>query len=351
MKQIGKVVSAVLLLLLLALSGCTPGIPSDLTAPPSTAPSEPTEHIQTELDGLGTICDIEEYGNGYLLLTHTGLYTADPNFQNCERLGSPYNDAFDECKDGTFFYRLTAVENYDLPYFENLYVSGAHIYFYCEATRSFFVDGKETKLDDFDLKYCSHPRVAVHNGAFYTLIQNNVFNSYLFKNDEPPLIITEKSYTDIIENHGKLYLLGADSFTDYRNLYLTEVLDDLSLCEPILVVEGSPEGELLKANDEPGFSLRRIVGEEGKYRYRAEESAIEGEEDAYGETEILGYTYTLSRTDGEKVETLECEGLDELINASECYFWFVKDDSQFVIITQSDRRTSIRILDFTAKEK
>lgn len=346
MKRLHKQILSCLLLslLILFLSACSPSVPSDLTAPPSTAAPEPTEHIPNALDGIGTICDVTTYADGYLVLSHTGLYTVDQNFENRERLGSPYNDPFDKCEEGTFLYRLTAVENYDSPYFENLYVDGEHIYFYCGITKSFFLDGEEVAYDDYDIQMGDISCVAVYRGAIYTLVQDNVFGSYLFRNCDEPLKITEQCYYRIFVYQDRLYLAGMDSYTVHEHLYLCEVHEDLTLDEPSVTNE-----EVFALQTEYAYAF--AAGEAaGTYQYRAEKNAIWSEPDKYGLTEILGYRCSLSRTDGEKVETLECEGLDELVSDSENFFWFIKEDKQVIIITQKDKRVTISTLDFTVKE-
>lgn len=348
MKQIEKAALSVLLLLLLllALSACTPSMPSDLTAPPSESIPQPTEHIRTELDGLGTICYVLKSDMGYALLTHTGWYTVDANFQNRERLGSPYNDVFDNCEKDSFFERLTSVENYDASYFRDPCLEEGHFYFYCSATDTFVIDGKEVDPQDYGVRkeYIEKSGCRWYDGAFYTYLACNG-KTYLFRNDEM-MKITDKYYTGFVLENEELYLVGHASASDLTGPYWTKINKDFTLGEPVLRDEAS--WDLLSS---PKFIDASVAGEtQGKYSYNITRESVFSEPDEYGYADFLGYRYTFSRTDGEKVETLECKGMDEILNASENYSWFIGEDRQIVLITQTNRRANITTLDFTVKE-
>ena len=101
------------------LASCTASIgSSELTAPPPmTVPPTTLSQKEKALEGIGTICDIAKYGDGYLLLTHTGLYTVDKNLENRQFLDDPANKPFVEKESGTLFERLSYRPNYEENFF------------------------------------------------------------------------------------------------------------------------------------------------------------------------------------------------------------------------------------------
>lgn len=137
-------IAIIAIFLSLLVTGCISSIvPTTLTAPPSTQPPS-TEDAGPTLSDVGILCDIAEYGDGYLLLTHTGLYTTDANFRNPKSAGEEWDRLFDS--DDEFFFRLKLYQNYDEPVFKNLTVVSDGIFF-CKVNEvdSFF-NGAAWKL-------------------------------------------------------------------------------------------------------------------------------------------------------------------------------------------------------------
>lgn len=347
MRILKKTLSLLILsfLLLAILSGCTPNIPSNLTAPPSGVLEENTKS-STELNGIGTICDIVEYKDGYLILAHMGLYTVDRNFENRKRLGAPYNAPFDDCKEYSFFHRLTIEPNYDDPMFCNLNINGEHIFFSCPVTNSIFIDGQETKLADCGLSMMDDIRVdalSVAYGDSFFVYYRDFQTTGLIYNGAWVQIgdgADGKDYRCPFAYEGKIYLMAFDSdvFTDECQYYWRELHEDLSL------------GEIIPVEKENADPTADISIETENYRYFLDVELIESEPDEDGNTEILRRIYSYHRTQGDKVEYLECEGVDYLHNTARRMFCFVKEDRQFIFIRLNDNYPEIITLDFTVRK-
>lgn len=335
-------ITSLLLLALCIFTSCTPSVPSDLTAPPSESTSEPKVHEPTALDGIGTICYIGKFDDGYAVLTHKGWYYVDREFQEHRRMDAPYNDPFDHYDDYSFFKRVLAFENYEPPFFSRGSAQDESLYFYCSATQSLYIDGVQTDLSSYGVRmqYCAFFDTTWHNGAFYTCICSDG-QTYLFRGGEEMTEITDKFYIGLFETGEELYLYGWESCSDFSSRYIAKVNDDFTIGEPKLCDDEMWETVNAKFYD------KSAAGESaGKYRYRFDRTEIRSEADENGESEVLGQHYTLCRTDGKTVETLECDGIDYLFGTADRFFFFVKNDCQVCVITINDGVADISILDF-----
>lgn len=334
MKLSCKAALAMLLaaLLMAALVGCTPNEPTQ-TDPPETTLSEPEEHVDTVFDGIGTICDIITYGEDYLVLSHTGLYTVDKEMKTRTRLGSPYNDPFDGNQDYTnsdFFKTLTASTDYGEKKFSFLAATGEHIFFYCDSQRTFYLDGNEQPLGLVGAPLAKSARAYACGGDLYVHIDDLGYGTVLFRNGIQTERHPAKHYSGIVVHQDTPYL---ESYDDEQRLYWTPLNTDLSLGEPTAQNSVSLSYQVLSYRD------AAVAGQTGSYRYKYTLDLGES-----------SFHYAFSRTDGSVLEELVCGGLDECLIQADSFFWFVRDDRQFVLILCKDGETSIRTLNFDTKQ-
>lgn len=176
-----------LLAFVLLLSACTPAqthtTPPTETEPPSESNSsdssedrdEPEipeeaygfyEPFDADTEGIGTLCDIAPYKDGYLLLTHTGLYTLDKDLKNRrpadEALSAPF-----QTEDGDFFDRLRLDPDYETPCFSNLKVTSQGVFYFCKPNNTLYLNGvaleKRANCELEDLVACGDSYYAIWN--------------------------------------------------------------------------------------------------------------------------------------------------------------------------------------------
>lgn len=92
------------------------------------------------LRGIGTLCDIAEYDDGYLLLTHTGLYILDENFANRRSAGEEWEKLFATRDDEGFWERVWLNQDQKERLFKNLTVTPQGIFF-CAVRPDSFMNG------------------------------------------------------------------------------------------------------------------------------------------------------------------------------------------------------------------
>ena len=309
-------------LLLILLCACAPSEgqtePTRLTAPP---PAPPTTLSQKEkaLEGIGTICDIAKYGDGYLLLTHTGLYTVDKNLENRQFLDDPANKPFVEKESGTLFERLSFEPNYEEPMFYSLFVTSKGIIYGCFPTGSYYIYGEAVERGDYTISkvmevdgivYASWRYSPAGSPAHYYITANGHEREY------DPYVLNEELFVF----KGEPCQIGADGIYALK--------PDGQTGEKIC----GPMEQSWKLSCSGGFI----------YYYQVE--VPEREPDYEPENEELISVGFLKRFDGEKIEELVC---GELYEFGHTLMRIIVIDDNHILYLGSGSR--IGIAEFSAK--
>ena len=294
-------IAIIVIFLSLLITGCTSSIvPTTLTAPPSTQPPS-TEDAGPTLSDVGILCDIAEYGDGYLLLTHTGLYTTDANFRNLKSAGEEWEKLFNpELKDAgerlfdeheEFFLRLKLYQNYDEPLFKNLTVTSKGIFFCTTSEGDSYLNGKPwvLSLNASDGSQASEEvpaiQVADYAGSTFSL-----FSTKLFKNDE--LVTTFYPYwgdSTFLWLQGKLYV-------HITRAYMDETVNGFYAV--------GEDGSMVKAFEDLDWRLTVLsTASDGNYAYFLINEMTDEEDPNTGRI----YIRRLMRTDGTWVEKRDPE--------------------------------------------
>ncbi len=287
-------IAVIVIFLSLLVTGCTSSIvPTTLTAPPSTQPPS-TEDTGPTLSDVGILCDIAEYGDGYLLLTHTGLYTTDANFRNLKSAGEEWDRLFDS--DDEFFFRLKLYQNYDEPVFKNLAVVSDGIFF-CKVNEvdSFFngaawtlpVEDSEASGDAQKPRGVIIRHVTDYAGSTYALC-----GTKLFKNGEPITTLHYSYWADstFLWLQGKLYV-------HITRAYMDETVNGFYAV--------GEDGSMVKTFEDLDWRLTVLsTASDGNYAYLLI-NEMTYEEDPHTGERI--YIRRLMRTDGTWVEKRDPE--------------------------------------------
>lgn len=296
-------IAIIVIFLSLLVTGCTSSIvPTTLTAPPSTQPPS-TEDTGPTLSDVGILCDIAEYGDGYLLLTHTGLYTTDANFRNLKSAGEEWEKLFNpELKDAgerlfdeheEFFLRLKLYQNYDEPLFKNLTVTSKGIFFCTTSEGDSYLNGKPwaLSLNASNGSQTSEEvpaiQVADYAGSTYALC-----GTKLFKNGEPITTLHYSYWADstFLWLQGKLYVHITRAYTDETVNGFYAVGED---------------GSMVKAFEDLDWRLTVLsTASDGNYAYLLINEMTDEEDPHTGERI---YIRRLMRTDGTWVEKRDPE--------------------------------------------
>ena len=306
------------------LASCTASIgSSELTAPPPmTVPPTTLSQKEKALEGIGTICDIAKYGDGYLLLTHTGLYTVDKNLENRQFLDDPANKPFVEKEPGTLFERLSYRPNYEENFFYRLNVTSKGIFYICGPTNSYYFCGEEAKFEEgFEFFGMEE-----YDGSLYVLWKKNPgwaqWHVYLEKDGK--LTEIDRYIDRMVWVDGKLCLSGTTG--------LFEISQDGTTGERI------------------GDKLERewCANMDGRYRYHLEYIYEYPDEEPDPTGEIISQRIlvriNLSRSDGKTIERLECVGLQA--DVAHVRKILIIDDSHLLYLAGTHR---IQIVEFSAK--
>ena len=317
-------------LLLILLCACAPSEgqtePTRLTAPPTVPPT--TEDPMTEaLTGIGTICDIAKYGDGYIILTHSGLYLLDENFSNRRSAGEQWERLFATRDDDGFWERLSWNIDEKPRLFKELIVASKGVFF-CTATtwrfESYF-DGKSQMLpfqwqdesgntieSETTLRY-----VAEHNGHLF-----GATGALLFLDDKFVCRIPSRSSIVFIKMNGNLHIYDAGGATDESDIYL---------------LHGGGEYEWVSE----GWGEFSLYADYDKYCYYMQSINWYDESGEIEKTE-----FCLVRTDGTTHEIMNCSALGGNSGAAILRF-LVKDDSHIVILRDDD---SIEVAEYSFRE-
>lgn len=218
-----------LVVFVLLLSACAPAeIPTAPTGSeePTSAPSQsPSQNTDSELlplhaiaryafRDMGNICDFAPYEDGYLLLTHKGLFRTDANFENIRSAGSEY-DALFATEDGTGpFTRLRLQPDSDSNALLGLNVFSDDVYFYCVGNKTVYRNAEAwLALDWMELSEEPHILMEEYQGSVYTLAYTvkegleNFFSASLYKDGEKLMTGTIRGFW---WDDGVLYFLRQD---------------------------------------------------------------------------------------------------------------------------------------------
>ncbi len=306
-----RIMLTALALLLLLLCACAPSEgqtePTRLTAPPpTTAPPTTLGQKEKALEGIGTICDIAKYGDGYLLLTHTGLYTVDKNLENRQFLDDPANKPFIEKEPGTLFERLSYRPNYEENFFYGLIVTSKGIFYICKPTNSYYFCGEPTELRR-NFRFTPME----YEGSLYMLWVNYYDPQDIFLSKDGVEQEIDLDLPCFYWFDGKLCLGGP------AGLYA--------------IGENGLPGERL--GDSPDDSL--LARPVGDYRYFLDfeyEEYVYEDELGYERIGSLVVDIIFTRSNGETVERLSCGRLREAACENMIKIWFVVDDSHLVLL-------------------
>ncbi len=330
--------ACLLLLLSVFACACAPSEgqtePTRLTAPPTVPPT--TEGPMTEaLTGIGTICDIAKYGDGYIILTHSGLYLLDENFSNRRSAGEQWEKLFATRDDDGFFQRLNWNCDEKPRMLGNLTVTSRGIFFcVVEKRNDAFLNGKayscqfypgqtpELWIDPDQFDYSeplNAPITAIidYNGNTY-----ETSGSLMFKNDQFERVLGSGGGFYFLTMSGKLYAYESNRLDDDSALF--ELVED---GDPILVSDGWGRFTLYANHDKYCYYMQSI-------NWYDESGEIEKTE------------FCLVRTDGTTHEIMNCSALGGNSGAAILRF-LVKDDSHIVILRDDD---SIEVAEYSFRE-
>ncbi len=270
------------------------------------------------LRGIGTLCDIAEYDDGYLLLTHTGLYILDENFANRRSAGEEWEKLFATRDDEGFWERVWLNQDQKERLFKNLTVTPQGIFFFCAVRPDSFMNGdwywghrerpaeESTASDGVHIPaYFGMEYVASWGGSLYGI------SGYLLYRDGEYLCEAAPMGWDC-----KFLLLG-----DEQYIYAEEFYGDKTALYRL-----TEDGTVTRVAS--GWGRFLAYDCDGAYCY---------------------YVYVdkdgsrLMRTDGERSEVLNCLAV---ANASGIIRLIVKDESHVLFMTDSGH---IEIAEFSVK--
>ncbi len=334
--------TCLLLLLSVFVCACAPSEgqtePTRLTAPPTVPPT--TEDPMTEaLTGIGTICDIAKYGDGYIILTHSGLYLLDENFSNRRSAGEQWEKLFATRDDDGFWERLSWSIDEKPRLFHYLTVTSKGVFFRYATTWRYgaFFEGEQQLVDGFEKTETGY-RDNGKKGSYYEFTEYNghlfgALGNLMYVDNEGVCIFPSRDAAHFfIKMNGNLYIYDPELDTtiynpgDVRPIPKSDIYLFNEKGEYEWVSEGWGEFSLYADYDKYCYYMQNIN------RY---------DENGEKETE-----FCLVRTDGTTHEIMNCSALGGNSGAAILRF-LVKDDSHIVILRDDD---SIEVAEYSFRE-
>lgn len=175
---------SLLLGLLLLLAACTPVVtptaPTNPTDQPTNQPTDqptdqpteaPSKGSSVKIDGVGTLCDIAAYEDGFLLLTHKGLFRLDGALKNRSSAGEVYDKLFATEDNGGIYDRLRLSPDGDSPALGALTVTTRGVFFYNFGNATIYCDGEPWLTLDSAVPSDATVEIAEYDGKIYSLFR------------------------------------------------------------------------------------------------------------------------------------------------------------------------------------
>lgn len=171
-KSLKTRVLPLLLGLLLLLAACTPAVTPTAPTNPTGQPTEaPSKGASVKIDGVGTLCDIAAYEDGFLLLTHKGLFRLDGALKNRSSAGEVYDKLFATEDNGGIYDRLRLSPDGDSPALGALTVTTRGVFFYNFGNATIYCDGEPWLTLDSAVPSGATVEIVEHDGKIYSLFR------------------------------------------------------------------------------------------------------------------------------------------------------------------------------------